>query len=117
MRIIFCYSILANEKYKCDALPQKTFTVDFLTKKHMVNESEIPQYYVEANHEAIIPPKEFEQVQAELTRRKSIGRGYSGNSIFASRIICGDYGGYYGQKVWHSKDLYRKVIWRCIKNT
>ena len=49
-------SILQNEKYKGDALLQKTFTVDFLTKKTKVNEGEVPQYYVENNHEAIITP-------------------------------------------------------------
>ena len=106
-------SILTNEKYKGDALLQKTFTVDFLTKKTKINEGEVPQYYVKGNHEAIIPPKEFDQVQAELARRKAIGRGYSGNSIFASRLICGDCGGFYGQKVWHSTDDYRKEVWRC----
>ena len=47
-------SILKNEKYKGDALLQKSFTTDFLTKKKKVNEGEIPQYYVEGNHEAII---------------------------------------------------------------
>ena len=108
-------SILTNEKYKGDALLQKSFTVDFLTKKHKVNEGEVPQFYVTGNHEAIIPPSEFEMVQAELARRKAIGRGYSGNSVFASRIVCGDCGGYYGQKVWHSNDPYRKIIWRCNK--
>ena len=106
-------SILSNEKYKGDALLQKTFTVDFLTKKHKQNEGEVPQYYVRGNHEAIIPPDEFEQVQAELARRKRSGWTFSGNSVFASRLICGDCGGYYGQKVWHSNDPYRKVIWRC----
>ena len=65
------------------------------------------------NHEAIIPPDEFEQVQAELVRRKRASRTFSGNSVFASRLICGDCGGYYGPKVWHSNDPYRKVIWRC----
>jgi len=104
---------LSNEKYKGDALLQKTFTVDFLTKKHKQNEGEVPQYYVKGNHEAIIPPDEFEQVQAELARRKRASRAFSGNSVFASRLICGDCGGYYGQKVWHSNDPYRKVIWRC----
>ena len=106
-------SILMNEKYKGDALLQKTFTVDFLTKKHKVNEGEVPQFYVEGNHDAIIPPPDFERVQAELARRKAIGRGYSGGNIFASRLVCGDCGGYYGQKIWHSNDPYRKVIWRC----
>ena len=106
-------SILSNEKYKGDALLQKSFTVDFLTKKHKVNEGEVPQFYVSGNHEAIIPPAEFDMVQAELARRKSIGHAYSGSSIFASRIVCGECGGFYGQKIWHSNDPYRKVIWRC----
>jgi DNA invertase Pin-like site-specific DNA recombinase len=39
-------SILANEKYKGDALLQKSYTTDFLTKKKKVNEGEVPQYYV-----------------------------------------------------------------------
>ena len=106
-------NILKNEKYKGDALLQKTFTVDFLTKKHKVNEGEVQQYYVKGNHEAIIPPVEFDRVQSELARRKAIGRGYSCSSVFSSRIICGDCGGFYGQKVWHSNDPYRKKIWRC----
>lgn len=45
-------SILSNEKYKGCALLQKTYTVDYLTKKKKVNEGEIPQYYVEDNREA-----------------------------------------------------------------
>lgn len=52
-------------------------------------------------------------MQRELERRKSIGRSYSGNSIFSSRLVCGDCGGYFGSKVWHSTDKYRRTIWRC----
>lgn len=48
--------ILTNEKYKGDALLQKEFTVDFLTKKTKKNCGEIPQYYIEDDHEAIIDP-------------------------------------------------------------
>ena len=106
-------AILTNEKYKGDALLQKCFTTDFLTKKQKVNEGEVPQYYVEGSHEAIIDPIDFDYVQAEIARRKRVGRSYSGDSVFASRIICGDCGGHYGPKVWHSNDSYRKVIWRC----
>jgi hypothetical protein len=51
-------------------------------------------------------------VQAEIARRKKIGRAYSG-TIFGSKIVCGDCGGYYGQKVWHSNDAYRRIVWRC----
>ena len=92
---------------------QKTFTVDFLTKKHKKNSGEVPWYYIEGNHQAIIEPAEFEQVQKEIQRRKSYGNAYSGGGAFASRIVCGDCGGFYGQKVWHSNDKYRKVVWRC----
>ena len=106
-------SILTNEKYKGDALLQKCFTTDFLTKKQKVNEGEVPQYYVEGSHEAIIDPLEFEYIQDEIARRKRIGKSYSGDSVFSSRIICGDCGGRYGRKVWHSTDSYRKIIWQC----
>ena len=106
-------SILTNEKYKCVALLQKKFTVDFLTKKTKINEGEVPQYYIEHSHEAIIPPDEFELVQAEFLRRKALGKQYNSKSIFAARIICGDCGNFYGSKVWHSTSKYRRVIWRC----
>ena len=106
-------SILQNEKYKGDALLQKKFTVDFLTKKQKVNEGEVPQYYVEGSHPAIISAMDFDMVQAEIARRQALGRSYSGSSIFASKLICGDCGGFYGKKVWHSTDAYRREIWRC----
>ena len=92
---------------------QKKFTVDFLTKKQKVNEGEVPQYYVENSHPAIVTATDFDAVQDEIARRQSLGRSYSGSSAFASKLICGDCGGFYGQKVWHSTDAYRRVIWRC----
>ena len=106
-------SILQNEKYKGDALLQKKFTVDFLTKKQKVNEGEIPQYYVEGSHPAIVSAIDFDRVQAEIARRQGLGRSYSGSSVFASKLICGDCGGFYGKKVWHSTDAYRREVWRC----
>lgn len=106
-------SILTNEKYKGDALLQKGFTVDFLTKKRKVNEGEVPQYYVQKSHPAIIEPDEFDAVQAEIERRKSLGRPSGCNSPFSTKIICGDCGGFYGSKVWGSNTKYRRVIWRC----
>ncbi|WP_242971923.1 recombinase family protein [Haloimpatiens massiliensis] len=39
-------SILKNEKYKGAAILQKSFTVDFLTKKKKINQGEVPKYYV-----------------------------------------------------------------------
>ena len=107
------HSILTNEKYKGDALMQKCYTADFLTKKQVINNGVLPQYYVEGDHEAIIPPETFELVQQELLRRKRGAHRYSGVDIFSSRIICGDCGSYYGAKVWHSNSKYRRVIYRC----
>lgn len=106
-------SILTNEKYKGDALLQKSYTVDFLTKKKKVNEGEIPQYYVEGNHEAIIQPEVFELVQQELERRKSSRGRHSGVHLFSGKIRCGQCGEWYGSKVWHSNSKYRRVIWQC----
>ena len=106
-------SILTNEKYKGDALLQKSFTVDFLNKKMKPNEGEVPQYYVENNHPAIIPPEMFELVQAEILRRSQSKGRYSGVGIFSSKIKCAECGGWYSSKVWHSTDKYRRVIYQC----
>ena len=106
-------SILRNEKYKGSALLQKKFTVDFLQKKMKVNEGEVPQYYVEHSHEAIIDPEEWERVQLELARRKNSTRRTQCNSPFAGKLICGDCGEIFGSKVWHSNSKYRRTIWQC----
>jgi hypothetical protein len=106
-------SILRNEKYKGAALLQKKFTVDFLQKKMKVNEGEVPQYYVEHSHEAIIDPEEWEKVQLELARRKTSTRRTQCNSPFSGKLICGDCGEIFGSKVWHSTSKYRRTIWRC----
>ena len=106
-------SILTNEKYKGDALLQKGYTVDFLQKKYKKNTGEVPQYYVEGNHEAIIRPAVFDMVQEEIARRSGYSKRYSGVGIFARKIKCGCCGDWYGSKVWHSNDKYRKVVYRC----
>lgn len=106
-------SILRNEKYKGDALLQKSFTVDYLTKKTKLNEGEIPQYYVEGDHEAIIDPETFDMVQREMDKRGKGKKYHSGVYPFSSKIKCGECGSWYGSKVWHSNDKYRHVIWQC----
>lgn len=109
-------SILTNEKYKGDALLQKKFTVDFLTKKQKVNEGEIPQYYVTDSHEGIVSPEIFELAQYEYQHRREKG-GYRSHSAspFSGHIVCGECGAYYGHKVWHSNDKYRRLVWYCNK--
>ena len=61
--------ILSNEKYIGDALLQKTYTVDFLSKKRVKNNGIVPQYYVENSHEPIIPREIYMRVQEEMARR------------------------------------------------
>ena len=69
---------------------------------------------MEEHHEAIIPPDLFDFVQTEIKEREKRGK-HSGVSIFANKIKCDCCGGWYGAKVWHSTDKYRRVIYRCNK--
>ena len=106
-------SILSNEKYCGNALLQKTYTVDFLTKEKKINNGEIPQYFVENSHPAIIPPETFDLVQHEINKRKQGGNKKCGNNVLSGKIICGDCGDIYGSKIWHSTSKYKRTIWQC----
>lgn len=105
--------MLSNEKYKGDTLLQKEFTVDYLRKKMKKNEGELPQYYVEEDHEPIISPWLFDYVQERLGARFEIGNTrYSGTMLFSSKLICGKCGSIYGPKPWHSTS-YNNLVWQC----
>ncbi len=106
-------SILKNEKYKGDALVQKTYVPDFKTHKPKKNNGEMQQYYQENHHKPIIPPHEWDLVQVEIERRKGLGYKYNCTNIFTCKLVCGECGGFYGAKVWHSNDKYRKVVFQC----
>ncbi|MBN2876915.1 MAG: recombinase family protein, partial [Bacilli bacterium] len=106
-------SILTNEKYKGDALLQKTFTDNYLEHSVVKNTGQIPQYYVENSHPAIIDRDLWEQVQVELERRELIGAQYSSSDVFASKLKCEDCGGFYGKKKWHSNSKYSRFIYQC----
>ncbi|MBR2703730.1 MAG: recombinase family protein [Oscillospiraceae bacterium] len=105
-------SILKNEKYKGCALLQKTYTPDFLTKKSVKNDGKVPQFFVEDSHPAIIDPDQFELVQ-DIFEERAREPKHSGATIFSGKIRCGCCGGWYGSKVWHSNDKYRRIIWQC----
>lgn len=106
-------SILRNEKYKGDALLQKQFIGNFLTKKRIKNRGELPQYYVTGGHKPIIPPELFDYVQEllDLCNRLKIRR--SGCSLMSNKLICGKCGASYGPKPIHSNDKFAHVIWQC----
>ena len=114
--------MLTNEKYKGDALLQKTYTVDFLSKKRADNNGQVPQYYVEDSHPAIIDKEMWEAVQLEMERRRNFALQYGIQKLeyattsnpFAGRVICGSCGKIFGRKVWNSNDeKLRRIIWRC----
>lgn len=105
-------SILKNEKYVGDALLQKTFSVDYLTKKRIKNNGEIPQYYVEDSHPAIVSREIYNLVKEELKTRSKRGAKIGGY-LFSGKVFCADCGSVYGAKLWHSTSKYRKVVWQC----
>lgn len=111
--------ILRNEKYIGDALLQKTYTTDFLNKTRVKNNGIVPQYYVEGNHEAIIPKDIFLRVQEELVRRRVVKtsangkkRSYSCNHCFAQIIICGECGEMFRRLHWNNRGV-KSIVWRC----
>lgn len=104
--------MLANEKYKGYALLQKTYTIDFLSKKRVKNNGEVPQYYVEESHPAIIDKEMWEAVQLETERRQlfsekhkiqKVEPGFKNNPM-AGKIICGSCSKPFGRRVWSSND-------------
>ena len=114
--------MLTNEKYKGDALLQKTYTVDFLSKKRADNNGEVPQYYVEDSHPAIIDKEMWEAVQLEMERRRNFALQYGIQKLeyattdnpFAGRVICGSCGRVFGRKVWNStSEKLRRIVWQC----
>lgn len=117
-------SILTNEKYKGDALLQKTYIADCISKRSKVNNGELPMYYVENNHPAIIERAVFDRVQEEVSRRNSkrkvkevgtkteLGK-YSGKYALTDLLFCGNCGTPYRRTTW-SKNGKKKVVWRCI---
>ena len=109
--------MLKNEKYKGDALLQKDFTVDFLTKRTKKNCGELPQYYVEGDHEAIIAPWLFDYIQEYIEEKRRFGdtpyhTGFSGLRMYSGRIICGKCGMQFGPRPWHSTS-YNNPVWQC----
>ena len=116
--------ILQNEKYMGDVLLQKTFTANFLEGRPRKNNGELPKYYIENNHPAIVSREVFHRVQEEIARRKSkhpaakkhtkTNRGkFTSKYALSERLVCGDCGSSYRRVTWsiHGR---RQIVWRCI---
>ena len=112
--------ILKNEKYIGDALLQKTYTIDVLTKKRIQNNGIVPKYYVENDHEPIIPRNLYMQVQEEMLRRANMHSGkkmkkrvYSGKYALSSIVYCSKCGDIYRRIAWNNRGKH-SVVWRCV---
>ncbi len=107
-------SILRNEKYKGEALLQKTFTADYLSKKVQKNNGELPSVRVHNSHEAIIQPEVFDKVQKLLCEQKKRRKRSYGTHPFAGKIFCGECGSVYGHKVWRLRSTGEHYnVWYC----
>lgn len=77
------------------------------------NEGQVPQFYVENSHPAIISPEMFEMVQQEIARNAALGTARSNASCFSGKVLCPACNEYFGAKTWHSNDPYKKKVWQC----
>ena len=108
------WNMLSNEKMKGDALIQKSYVADFLTKRQKKNKGEVPSYYVSGGHEAIIEPGLFGHVQKVRRDRNEEARPFTGIRPWASKLICGKCGNYFrikkrhGHACWECRDSYKK---------
>ena len=106
--------ILENEKYKGDALLQKGYTENYLTKKVVKNNGELPQYYVTDGHKAIINREMFDYVQTEMKNRERSGYFLSSH-FYSARIFCGTCAAKYGSKFWHHSSAHQALVWSCFR--
>lgn len=103
--------MLTNEKYIGDMLLQKTFISDHISKRQVKNGGQLPQYYVQNAHEAIIDRDTFAKVQAEIQRRAAMhtpGKPRQDNYLFTGKIVCGQCGKHYRRKISGNK-----AVWIC----
>ena len=115
--------MLRNEKYMGDALLQKTYIADLFTRQTKKNTGELPQYYVENSHPAIIDRLTFQRVQEEMARRSSLKKvstaaktelaKYSGKYVLTELLSCGNCGSPYRRVTW-TRPEGKKIVWRCI---
>lgn len=114
--------ILQNEKYCGDVLLQKTFIEDVLTGVSKKNTGQLPQYYIENNHEGIVTKQMFREVQAEIARRNSKSAAnqrkrhqgrYNSKYALSERLVCGDCGSPYKRVTWNIHGR-KQIVWRCV---
>lgn len=104
------HDVVTNEKYLGNALLQKTFVNNHLEKKQVKNRGELPQYYAEGTHDAIIDPETFAKAQEriEVLRLAAEERPKPTRSAFTGKIRCVKCGKNY-KRGRHGD----RVFWNC----
>lgn len=116
--------ILLNERYCGDAMSQKTYTVDCLTHRTAKNRGELPKYYLEDVHPAIVDRATHKRVQEENARRSrkqkvdpennAVSKSrYCGKYALTELLYCSECGTSYRRLAGHKRNGVRKVYWRC----
>ena len=115
-------SLLTNEKYKGDALLQKTYRPSLFSDRAVQNDGDLPKYYVEGVLPRILEPEMFDHIQEELAKRGAkrptsekaktpFGR-YSGKYALSTLVVCGKCGALYRRVTWYRKGE-KQIMWRC----
>lgn len=103
--------MLKNEKYTGNALLQKKYVADHLTKRLVRNHGELTKYYVEGTHEAIIDPDTFEKARSRMeknARKCNVQKPTTARYPFSSKIVCGNCGKHFGRKTTNGR-----ISWQC----
>ena len=90
-------SILNNEKYCGNALLQKKYVVDYLTKKEIKNKGELPQFFVENGHSPIIDVDVWKEVQSIRQQRNITVPTYP----LSQKLFCSKCGRNYKRRIRH----------------
>ena len=117
-------NILTNERYIGDALLQKTYTTDCISKTVKKNQGDRPMVYVERNHPAIVSKAMFYQVREEMARRASKRKvmqktgkteqgKYSAKYALSELLVCGECGTPYKRCTW-ARNGKKRIVWRCV---
>ena len=117
-------NILTNERYIGDALLQKTYTTDCISKTVKKNQGDRPMVYVERNHPAIVSKAMFYQVREEMSRRASKRKvmqktgkteqgKYSAKYALSELLVCGECGTPYKRCTW-ARNGKKRIVWRCV---
>lgn len=82
--------LVANEKYTGNALLQKYFRNNYLEKKSIKNTGELPMYYAEGTHPAIIDEETFGAAQVVLDDLEEKAKTWQKRKtgVFTGHIVC-----------------------------